>query len=225
MTRHLSRACLLVSASGILCMFLLGGCRSRNAESSLANKDELDAAFQAGADRPPTARTLHSLARILAAQRRDQECAAVLGRIIHEYPEFLPAYADLAELEIRNDRISRAIQVLLSGLRKQPTDAVLLNNLGMCYFFQRDYSKALLMFTRAVASMPEDARYRANMAMVLGMMGRYEESLSLYRQVLPEEDARENLTIVSRLAPGAQTGTAPKGRSADSRQGEISGDN
>ena len=35
-----------------------------------------------------------------------------------------------------------------------------------------------------------------NMAVTLGLMGRFEESLSLFRQVLPEEQAQNNLTIL-----------------------------
>ena len=206
MMRHVRRACFLVGTGGILLASLVGGCRTQDSRSGPTSRDEMDAAFQDGANRPPTARTLYSLARILAAQGRDQECTAVLRRIIREHPEFLPAYGDLAELEIRNDRISRAVQVLLLGLRQRPTDPVLLNNLGMCYFFQHDYSKALLMFTRAAAGAPEDARYRANMAMALGMMGRYEESLSLYRQVVPEEEARRNVAIVYGAANAAGAG-------------------
>jgi Flp pilus assembly protein TadD len=44
--------------------------------------------------------------------------------------------------------------------------------------------------------MPENAKYRANMAVALGLMGRYEESLSLFKQVLPKDQANHNLSVL-----------------------------
>jgi hypothetical protein len=41
-----------------------------------------------------------------------------------------------------------------------------------------------------------DARYRGNMALALGMLGRYEESLSLYQQVVSPSDAHFNLAVI-----------------------------
>ncbi|MHC5161543.1 MAG: hypothetical protein ACYSO4_00240 [Planctomycetota bacterium] len=34
------------------------------------------------------------------------------------------------------------------------------------------------------------------MATALALMGRYDEALSLYRQILPEQQARENVRIL-----------------------------
>lgn len=54
----------------------------------------------------------------------------------------------------------------------------------------------------------ENARYRANTAVALGLMGRDEESLSLLRKVLPEGQAEHNLQVLrearNSLRPGAE---------------------
>jgi len=71
-----------------------------------------------------------------------------------------------------------------------------LNNLGMCWIVSHDYKEALEMFTQAAGVMPENTRYRANMAMTLGLMGRYEESLFLFEQILPEEQVKNNLNVL-----------------------------
>ena len=176
---------------------VFGGCASGLDRGASYDRDaEADEEFANAANRPPTPKTLYALARILAAQGRDKECGAVLTRSIRKYPKFLPAYCDLAELHMRNQRSSNAMRVLAAGLSVSRKDATLLNNMGMCHVFRREYERALEMFTRAVAAAPDDGRYRANMAMALGMLGRYEESFSLYRQVLPVADARHNVAAL-----------------------------
>jgi Flp pilus assembly protein TadD len=66
----------------------------------------------------------------------------------------------------------------------------------MCWIIKRDYENALKMFTKAAGIMPENVKYRANMAVALGLMGRDDESLSLFYQVLPEDQAKYNLSIL-----------------------------
>jgi hypothetical protein len=56
--------------------------------------------------------------------------------------------------------------------------------------------------------MPENVRYRTNMAVALGLMARYDESLSLFKLVLPEDQAIHNLNVLK------QTGKTPNPESA-----------
>jgi Flp pilus assembly protein TadD len=59
-----------------------------------------------------------------------------------------------------------------------------------------DYEKAADSFASAVANQPDDARYKANQAMAMGMAGRYDESLNKYQEVLPPAEAHYNLAVV-----------------------------
>ena len=129
------------------------------------DKSELE--FQSQSNNPPTAKTLCAMADILAKQGRDSECEYVLKRIIQDNPKFLPAYNNLAELQMRQGRTNVAIETLQHALIINPDDTVLLNNLGMCWIVRRDYETALKMFTKAAGIMPEHAKYRANMAVAL----------------------------------------------------------
>lgn len=184
----------------VLC---LSGCTKST--SSMSNMDSVldnpELEFQKNANRPPTATTLYAMADILATQGKDSDCEYLLKRINQEYPQFFPAYNSLAELQMRQGRISEAIDTISIGLRIRPRNPVLLNNLGICWIVRRNYEKALEMCTRAAGVMPENARYRANMAVALGLMGRYEESLFLFRQVLPEDQANHNLSILQEAHP------------------------
>ena len=188
----------LLSQAMFIGAILLMGC-SNSAQSGDINTfsiQETDPDFEKGANRPPTAKTLFTMADILASQGKDAEAEFVLCRFIREHPSFLPAYNSLAELQMRQRRIQEAIETISSGLLINPKDPVLLNNLGICWIVRRDNQNALEMFTKAAGIVPENARYRANMATVLGLMGRYEESLFLFRQILPEEEAQNNLNVL-----------------------------
>ncbi|MHC4681293.1 MAG: tetratricopeptide repeat protein [Planctomycetota bacterium] len=171
-----------------------------------------DLDFQAQADRPPTTKTLWAMAEILATQGKDSECEYVLKRIIQSDPEFLPAYNSLAELQMRQGNTRTAIQTLQDALRIAPEDPILLNNLGMCRLVRRDYENALRVFDKAAAIAPENMKYRANMAVALGLMGREEEALALFRQMLPEDQTVHNLSVLRAASKSEKPApTAPGG--------------
>jgi len=158
----------------------------------------------------PTAKTLYAVAKILAIQGKDSECEGVKKRIIREYPSFFPVYNSLAQLQMRQGRTNEAIETIHAGLRIRSKDTVLLNNLGMCWLVRMEYEKALEMFAEAAGIMPENARYRANMAVALSLMGRYEESLSLFKQVLREDQASRNASVLQEIAKNAKSISATK---------------
>lgn len=150
----------------------------------------------AGPTTPPTAQTLRAMARLCFAQGRDEDGERTLERLISEYPDFAPAYNDLAELHLRNERREEAAAALKLGLARAPADSVLLNNLGMCELQRGSPERALEHFASAASSSPGDARYRANMALALGMAGRTDEAFALYSQVVSEADAHDNMAVV-----------------------------
>ena len=172
------------------------GCSTEEKTYSVPEAADGEDSFAEGSDLPPAPKTLEAFARVLVSQGKDDQAQFVLLRITREHPQYLPAYVELSELYLRNGRVDDAAEALIVGLRIAPSDPVLLNNLGMCWLLRRDYSRALDTFTAAAASMPEDARYRSNMATALGMLGRYDEAIALYEQVVPLDEAHHNLAVV-----------------------------
>jgi len=186
----------------ILCLLILAsltGCSNQvwnTTTSSYSDQSRDDADWDKGADRKPEAKTLFAMAKLLISQGRDNEAQFVLSQIVQEYPKFLAAYVELAELHLRHRRLDAAQQVLTRGLLASPDDPVLQNNLGMCALIGKDYQRALARFARASAVEPDNARYRANTALALGLAGRYEECLAVYEQILPPADAHYNLAVL-----------------------------
>jgi Flp pilus assembly protein TadD len=160
--------------------------------------------FASGSGRAPSAATLRSVARVMAAQGKDEQCEMLLQRLVRDYPSFAPAYGELAELYLRTERVESAVAALELGLARAPQDPVLRNNLGMCRLVQRDYEAALAEFTAAAGADPADARNRCNMALALGMLGRTDEALALYLQSIGEADAHHNLGLIHELRGEAE---------------------
>jgi Flp pilus assembly protein TadD len=189
------------AALGALTVGLLGACQSQTPEQkkqkALDDAASAQSDFDQAADRAPTPGTLYAMARILAAQGRDAECQSVLTKIIALQPDYMAAYNDLAELQMRQRKIDQAVGTLGAGLKIAPQQAVLLNNMGMCYMLKGQYEDSLTWFTRAAGAAPDDTRFRANMAMALGMSGRYDESLALYQQITTAADAHYNLGVLA----------------------------
>lgn len=191
------RTCL--RSSVLAFALVLGGCvSSPGQDGDSARIPRADDGYEIDGRQVPSTRTLYSMARIFATQKKDAECEAVLIRIVADHPSFLPVYTDLAELYLRHDRVDSAIEVLRTGVKQAPEDAVLNNDLGMCYLLQNRYEEALESFTAAATGIPHDARARGNMAVALGLMGRLDEALSVWMQLVPPADAHHNLGVVCR---------------------------
>ncbi len=186
--------------AGAVCLWVLSACgcsaRSQSALQSDSHLRKSEAASEIPRDRPPTAKTLYSMAQILATQGKDAECEFVLRRCVQDYPQFTPAYNSLAELQMRQGRIHEAVEMLSAALKVRARDPVLLNNLGMCLLLRKEYEPALARFTDAAGLVPENGKYRANMATSLGLLGRQEESQALLEQVLPRDKAEHNADVL-----------------------------
>jgi Flp pilus assembly protein TadD len=143
-----------------------------------------------------TVRTVYVMAKLSAAQGKDVEAENLLKQVIRETPTFVPAYCDLAELQLRRRRPDDAKRTLAVALHTVPGNPVLSNNLGMCYLRTGEYELALQSFQTASKARPDEPRYRTNAALATAMLGRYEDALALYKQVLPEADAHYNLGVI-----------------------------
>ena len=175
-----------------------GGCGADWGRSKIqyGSGSQTDDDFALGTDRPPSAKTLYAMAALIRTQERLIEYEAILQRIIRQYPKFLPAHCDLAEHLTRQNRIGEAIETLATGLRVSKRDPVLLNNIGLCYLMKGDYEQAARRFEQAAGVNPQQARYRANLAVALGMLGRDSEARALFRQVIGTRDVEHNLGIL-----------------------------
>ncbi len=175
-------------------LFSLSSCATNSSGYESLTTNAVD--FDAAVDTPPTAKTLYAMARILAAQGKNVQSEIVLKGIIRKHPGFLPAYTELADLQTRDHRANDAIQILSLGLEASPENPIFLNDVGMCLMLKRDYGTALKHFTEAAGVMPDNVKYRGNLGAALGMLGRYDECLAVYEQILPRSEAHHNVGVL-----------------------------
>ena len=155
-TRSLAVA-LLASAA-----FALAGCAGGSSapgsqSSGGSSKSGSPDAFDNSQDLPPNAQTLFRLSRILAGQGRDEECRFILTDVIAKYPDFAPAYCDLAEVHMRACRADDAAEVLERGLQRLPHDARHRANMAAALGMLGRYDESLAEYEKVVA--PAAAHY------------------------------------------------------------------
>ena len=164
-TIHRRLAASVLATPMLLAALLVGGCTGSERQSRISYSSGAvpSSNFQDAAGRPPTAKTLYRMAKILAAQGKLLHSEAVLRTAINRYPEFMPAHCELAGVLVTQRKVSAAAQTLLHAMQISPNDPVLLNDLGMCWMLMGAYEDALAAFAEAADAAPLDARYKANM--------------------------------------------------------------
>jgi Flp pilus assembly protein TadD len=86
-----------------------------------------------------------------------------------------------------------------SALRIVPEEPSVLSNLGLSYMLSRDLPKAEETLRRAYASTRADARVRQNLALVVGLQGRFGEAESIVKADLPADEAAANVALLKEM--------------------------
>ena len=87
-----------------------------------------------------------------------------------------------------------------TALRLSPNNSVVLSNLGLSYLMQGNYELSESVLRKAMsASQQPDPRIRQNLALVLGVQGRFDESAKLTGIDLPPNMVDENMAYYRKL--------------------------
>ena len=100
-----------------------------------------------------------------------------------------------------------------SALRIAPDEPSVLSNLGMSYVLSRDLPKAEETLRRAQATGRADARVRQNLALAVGLQGRFAEAETIARADLPPDEAAANVAYLKQMLARKDTPrTAARGK-------------
>lgn len=97
------------------------------------------------------------------------------------------------------------------ALSLQPEQASIMSNLALAYTLSGDAEKGETLLRRAAASPDANAKVRQNLALVLGIQGKYEEATKIGSVDLPPESAQKNTEVLREIVkaePKAITKTA-----------------
>jgi Flp pilus assembly protein TadD len=101
-----------------------------------------------------------------------------------------------------------------SALKIVPDEPSVLSNLGLSYVLSKDLPKAEEVLRRAYSSTRADARVRQNLALVVGLQGRFAEAESIVKADLPADEAAANVAYLKQMlsrknAPREGAGSMP----------------
>ncbi len=83
-----------------------------------------------------------------------------------------------------------------AALDISPNEPSVLSNLGMSYLLTKDLRTAEVYLKKAVDLPGADSRVRQNLALVVGLQGRYQEAENIARQELSSEQAEANIAYL-----------------------------
>jgi Flp pilus assembly protein TadD len=86
-----------------------------------------------------------------------------------------------------------------SALNLRPDEPTVLTNLGLSYALSKDLNRAEETLRRAMARSSADPRTRQNLALVVGLRGRFEEAQQIAGADLPAEEAAANVTYLRQM--------------------------
>jgi len=86
-----------------------------------------------------------------------------------------------------------------TALRIVPEEASVLSNLGLSYALAKDLAKAEATLRKAVARAPNDPRMRQNLALVVGLQGRFADAEAIARADLPPDLAAANVAYLRQM--------------------------
>jgi Flp pilus assembly protein TadD len=118
-------------------------------------------------------------------------------------------------------RHEEARKYYTAALKIVPEEPAVLSNLGLSYALARELPKAEATLRRASAKAANDKRVRQNLALVVGLQGRFTEAEGIARADLPAEEAAENVAYLRQMLaqqedlkkPGRLAPTRSAGRS------------
>ena len=86
-----------------------------------------------------------------------------------------------------------------TALRIVPEEPSVLSNLGLSYALSKDLPQAETTLRRAAAGRASDPRVRQNLALVVGLQGRFPEAEAIARADLPPDEAAANVAYLRQM--------------------------
>ena len=153
---------------------------------------ELVAAEQIGADRPEA----HLNLGLLEVGRRQPDAAEVEYRTaLRLDPSFVPALANLADLERMRGQDQRGAELLHQAVSIEPNNADVRHSLGLLLVRQRKYVEALSELRRASELAPNNARYVYVYAVALNSTGDTAQALELLERAHQQHPASRDVLL------------------------------
>ncbi len=164
-----------------------------DAEQSLAVMRKLAIAYPKDRD------VLAAYGKALAANGQFEPALDAVRRAqTPEYPDWRLVSAEAAILDQLGQR-DEARQDYRKALELRPNEPSVLSNLGMSYVLEGDLRTAETYMRSAAQQPAADSRVRQNLALVVGLQGRFDEAEKIASQELSPEQAQANVAYLRQM--------------------------
>jgi Flp pilus assembly protein TadD len=154
---------------------------------------------QASIRHPHNRALLGAYGRALADTGRLQQALDVLNRAhTPEQPDWRILSVQGAVLD-QLGRHQDAQRYYGTALRIHPNEPSVLSNLGLSYALSKDLARAEQTLRQAAVRQPIDPRVRQNLALVVGLQGRFGEAEAIARADLPPDQAAANVANLRQM--------------------------
>jgi Flp pilus assembly protein TadD len=154
---------------------------------------------QASMQQPRNTALLGAYGRALADIGHLEQALDVLGRAHSpDQPDWRILSAQGAVLD-QLGRHGEAQRYYSSALKIRPDDPAVLSNLGLSYALAKDLKNAEATLRRAVDLPGANPKVRQNLALVVGLRGRFAEAETIARADLPFEQAADNVAYLREM--------------------------
>jgi len=152
------------------------------------------AVLRAGVIAHPKDREISSAyGKVLAMNGRFEEALNVLKRVQRpDTPDWKLISAEAAIYDQTGNH-AKARSLYKQALKIAPNDPSLLNNMGLSYLLSNDLPDAEYALRKAASLPGADSRVRQNLALVLGVQGKYDEAIQVAQAELDPQQAKANI--------------------------------
>lgn len=154
---------------------------------------------QATIANPGNKTLLAAYGRALADNGNFQQAFDILSR------SHTPANPDWRILSVQGTTLDQlgkhdeARRYYMTALKIAPEEPSVLSNLGMSYVLSKDLPKAESALRRAYSRGGSDSRVRQNLALVVGLQGRFAEAEAIVRADLPADQAEADVAYLKQM--------------------------
>src|SRR4051794_6060447 len=151
---------------------------------------------QASMENPHNKQVLGAFGRALADVGRYEQALDVLGRAhTPDQPDWRILNVQGAVLD-QLGRHDEARRHYTSALKIKPDDPSVLSNIGLSYALTNDLRRSETTLRRAVTQPGAAPKVRQNLALVVGLQGRFAEAEQIVRADLPPAEAEANVSYL-----------------------------
>lgn len=150
---------------------------------------------------PDDQRLLTIYGRELAQTGQSQQAQTVLAKAIASGSTDWRSYSAMGSTLDQQAKYGEARDYYQRALKLSPGNVAILNNLGMSYALEGDLKQAETVLKEASASPggQKEPRLRQNLALVVGLQGRFDEARQIASTDLPPQQVEENMAYLQRM--------------------------